>query len=966
MTLSFLYPQFLWLLLLVPFTFLLGSSGPRSQASRRLQLSLALRSLLITLIVLALAGIQLALPEDKLTTVFLLDVSDSIPAAEQERGKQLIRQAIQTKPPEDEAAIILFGQDALIERLASKDEVLPELASTPITMRTDIAGALQLAQAILPAEGAKRLVLLSDGRENLRHAMEQAELAAAQGIELTFVPLGGPPGEQEVWVENLQAPSEVRQGEDFELTVVVQSSVNTAAALRLFRDQQLIASREVRLLVGENRFSLPVSATTDDATQGGFQRFRVQILPDADTRLQNNEASAFTIVHGPPRVLIVEGSPGEAQNLAAALQAAEIQTRLVAPAQTPVTLAELAGYEAVILVNVPASRLPDGAMQALPLLVRDLGKGLLMVGGETSFGAGGYLRTPLEAALPVSMDVRDREFQANLALVLAVDKSGSMGRCHCDNPDLNQTYTRAEVGLPKVDIAKEAIIRAASALGEQDYLGVVAFDAQAHWALKLAPLTDPAAIERAIGSFNAEGGTNLVSGVQAAYQALQSVEARRKHIILLTDGWVRTGDLTALAAQMKEQGITLSVVAAGEGSAEYLASLAVTGGGVYYPARDMLSVPEIFLKETIQSVGEYLIEEPFYPLPAVPSPILRGIDPAQLPPLLGYNGTTARRTARLDLLTPRGDPLLATWQYGLGRAAIWASDFKGQWAKEWLNWSDFPRFAAQLVSWLLPAPRVEGLEASLTLQDNQALITLQARGKDGQPLNFLDVQATIVDPELQTQQTALKQTSAGGYQSQFELRKPGVYLVRLGANQEDQSLGQLTLGLVVPYSPEYKTSGIALGFLEQLAQITGGGQLRGSAFDRSPNLRSESAVRPIGQTLLLLAALLFPLDVAVRRVILQRRDLQRLWQLLRRLRSGRQVGAEAEPPLLADLFRARERARRRTASTAVQRPAPAPPPTPPPAQEAPPAPPGQPQPPQSPEEALQRLRRAKERARKGR
>ncbi len=204
-----------------------------------------------------------------------------------------------------------------------------------------------------------------------------------------------------------------------------------------------------------------------------------------------------------------------------------------------------------------------------------------------------------------------------------------MGRCHCDNPDLNQTYTPQQTGQAKVDIAKSAIMSAAEALGPEDYLGVVTFDSQARWALTVqkGASDNPAMLENAIGSFSAEGQTNLTSGIEAAFDALKDVNAKRKHIILMTDGWVRTGDIDPLVKQMHDQGVTISIVAAGEGSALYLKQLAIDGGGSYYPAVDMMSVPSIFLKETIKSVGQYIIEEPFYPIPGDPSPALNGIDP---------------------------------------------------------------------------------------------------------------------------------------------------------------------------------------------------------------------------------------------------------------------------------------------------------------------------------------------------
>jgi Mg-chelatase subunit ChlD len=918
MRIAFVYPQYLWLLLLIPLTAALALLGQRSLTRARFWTGLVLRALLLAAIVLALAGIQLRLPTDSLTAVFLLDVSDSIPPAEQSRGEDFIRSAVNEMPAGDKAAVVVFGQDALVERLASEERGLPGLASVPVTSRTDIAGALQLGLALFPDEGAKRLVLLSDGRENLSQALDQAELAAAHGIELLYLPLGEPQGEVEVLVDSLQAPADARQGQEFELTVLVQSTAETGATLRVFADDALLETRNVQLEVGANRFQVPV-----EAGERGFRRYRAQIAPDEDNRLQNNEGSAFTVVHGPPSVLLVEGEAGEGENLTRALQASEMDVRVISPAQLPTTLPELANWDSVILVNVPAYDLPEGAMEALPVYVRELGRGLLMTGGQNSFGAGGYLRTPIEEALPVHMDVRNREQAANLALVLAVDKSGSMGRCHCDNPDLNQTYTRAEVGQPKVDIAKEAVMRSAGALGDQDILGVVTFDSQARWALETGPLVDPAALEGSIGAFQAEGQTNVQSGVEAAYESLQGVDAKRKHVILLTDGWTQSGNVSELARQMQEEGITLSIVAAGGGSAEYLAELAETGGGRYYPAEDILSVPDIFLKETITSVGEYIIEGASYPLVGDPGPVLRGIDTTTLPALLGYNGTTPKNTARKDLYTSRGDTLLASWQYGLGRAAVWTSDLKGQWARDWLAWEGFPRFVAQLVGWTLPTPQVEGLSAQAGLVEGQAVVRLTAVDELDRPLNFLDASATIVDPDLGTREIPMAQVGAGQYEAQAEVLDPGTYLVRVGVMNEDEPVGTMLMGVVVPYSPEYRESGKNEGLLRELSRLTGAanGLILEPAAAFLHNLPAADFAREIWRPFLLLAALLFPLDVAIRRVMFSQEDYRkaRVW-LRERLpgRAGRAIGQQPRTVgqrTLGQLFQARERARQRRSET---------------------------------------------------
>jgi len=907
MQLSFVNPIYMWLMLLVPLTLGLALAGRRGLSPGRFWAGLALRSILLTLIVLALAGLQIHLPSNTLTDVFIIDVSDSISPEEQALGEAWVRQAVENMPTGDQAAVVIFGENALVERLANEEKTLADLTSVPVTTRTNIASALQLALALFPNEGAGRIVLLSDGRENLEAAQRQADLAATQGIELQYVPLGKSEGQQEVLVDSVEVPAEVREGQQFELGINIQSSVRTGATLRVFSDNNLFQTQELQLQPGANRYQIPIQ----DASTG-FHRYRVQIMPDVDTHLQNNESSAFTVVHGASNVLVVEGEAGESLNLTDALQAAKMRVTVIDPAQLPVTLPELAHYDAVILVDVPALALPGGAMDALPVYVRDLGKGLLMVGGSSSFGAGGYLRTPLEKALPVDMDVKSKERSANLALVLTVDKSGSMGRCHCDNPDLNQTYTRREIGQPKVDIAKEAIMRSASALSQDDYLGVVAFDSQAHWALKVSPLVDSLTLEGAIGAVAADGQTNLESGLMAAYNALKDAPANRKHIILMTDGWTHSGDLTPLVRQMYTDGITLSVVAAGQGSAEYLKALADAGGGRYYAATDMMNVPDIFLKETVKSVGQYVIEEPFYPVPGNPGPLLKGLDLAKLPGLFGYNGTSFKNIAHRDLLTMRGDPLLASWQFGLGKSAVWTSDLKGQWAKDWVNWDGFARFSAQLVGWILPMPQVEGLSAKVSLRDVGATIHLDAQDMDGRPMNGLTVQAKIINPELQARDVVLKQVKAGQYESVEHIFEPGTYLVQINASQDIQPLGQLTAGLVIPYSPEYRANGLNLGLLEALAKATGSGPISDPLKAFLHNIHPAASAREIWQPLLLIAALLFPIDVALRRLIITRTDLRKAkaWVNIRLPWHPDQEGLRG-PALFGQLFQARQRARQR-------------------------------------------------------
>jgi hypothetical protein len=416
--------------------------------------------------------------------------------------------------------------------------------------------------------------------------------------------------------------------------------------------------------------------------------------------------------------------------------------------------------------------------------------------------------------------------------------------------------------------------------------------------------------------------------VEAAYEAIQHAEARFKHVILLTDGWVREGDLTPLVSEQREAGITLSVVAAGSGSARYLEELAETGGGRYYPAVDILRVPDFFLKETVEAVGRYIVEEPFYALPSMPSAALRGIDMATAPPLLGYNGTTPKGTARVVLSTPRGDPLLATWQYGLGRTAAWMSDVTGRWAVRWVAWQQFPRFAAQLVGWTLPAPQVEGMNAQVTIggemaEEDQAVFYVEMVDSAGLPRDFLDVTATLIGPDLHVREVALTQVGAGLYETATAVGEPGTYLVRITARgpsnggQGSQIVGQQTLGFVVPYSPEYavaSSAGAGQRLLDVLAERTGGGELSEPLAAFVHNLPATDRAREVWRYLLLFATLLFPLDVALRRVVLGSRDVRKAWEWMReRLPVQRRPGGSPEQRALGRLFEARRRARARTA-----------------------------------------------------
>jgi Mg-chelatase subunit ChlD len=779
---------------------------------------------------------------------------------------------------------------------------LNRLQSVPVTARTDIGEAINLGLALLPAQTQKRMVLLSDGGDNAGEVQTALELARARNIPIDVVELGESTNDI-VQLSDLRAPSAVRKGQTIPLQVVIESQTTTEATLRVRSGSQIIAEQRVTLQEGRQTFEFPVEADAD-----GFARYTAEIEVDGDTRTQNNQAAALVNVEGEPRVLLVEGNGGEAQNLQAALQAAQMNPTVVAPGDVPTGLAELGSYDAVVLVNVAAPQMSNTAMEQLASSVRDLGKGLVMIGGDRSYGVGGYTDTPVEAALPVDMEVKDKTRRPDIALVFVIDKSGSMDACHCDDPNGGMGPGGGPV---KVNIAKEAVLQASVLLQPDDQLGVVAFDGSAHWALNINKVPSIDEVQQAVSGIQPDGNTNVRGGLLAAKDALENTDAKVKHVILLTDGWSNGADNSDIADELRAEGITLSTVAAGSGSAPYLEDLADKGGGRYYPVQNMEDVPQIFVEETIKTVGSYIIEEQFVPTLVGDSAILNGLADIGWPSLYGYNGTQPKDSAQVVLRAPLGDPVLAQWQYGLGRAVAWTSDAKGQWGRDLVQWQEFGTFAAQLVSWTVPRGTPNALNAQARIEGTQAIVTAETT-RDGQPLTDATVSATVVGDDGVGEPTELRQVGPGQFQATLPSPQRGSYLLQLSAQQNGQAIGQQLIGLVVPYSPEYRQGQSNPVLLQAVANATGGRPIETPAAAFEHNLAAVRRAQEISLPLLLLATLLLPLDIAVRRLSLRRRDWAeaRAWVAARTGRKG--STAAAPSAAMRDLQRAKALAALRT------------------------------------------------------
>lgn len=904
---DFQKPVYLWsLVVLLPLVWWIGFKSLAGLGPWRKWFALSIRSIVLILLVFVLAEFQWKKTHDKLTVVFLLDQSASIPKEKREFMLTYAREAVVNHRQGNDqlAGAIVFGGNAKTE-VAPYNGTLPlldvsESAFDLKTGATNLESALKLAKALFPEDTAKRVVVISDGNENIGDAMTIAGSLANDGIGIDVVPVDLLI-DSEIVVEKVIVPSDIRRGQSFEIRTIVNYQVDptvedpqpVSGKLTLWQKtplrEEVIAQQDVTLQPGKN-----VLGVSHDFDRASVFTIDAVFEPEGemiDRIEQNNQASAFTHVRGKGRVLFIEDweNPGEFHYLIERLQASDIEVDVLPTNRLFSSPAELLAYDCVVLANVARATGDDADASVgfsdtqIKMLVRnteEMGCGLVMLGGDRSFGAGGWANTDLEKAMPVDFQIKNDRVDAVGALALIMHA--------CEMADGNYW---------QMVVCTEAI----KVLGPMDYCGVVEWNmGQTKWLWKKPNGMDKVLNNRPLMMKMVQRMTpgdmpDFNPSMQLALSGLMTTNASMKHCIIISDG-DPSPPTNNLLTRYKNAGIKISTVAIGThgpAGSTPLKDIANATGGKYYVVQNAKALPRIFQREARRVSKPVIKENPagFLPIGVEGyqlSPIMQGLEVGEFSRFEGFVMTTIKKNPLVEQLIVSNDPdddgenstLLATWQYGVGRATVFTSDAGHQWTNTWTNDANYDKFFTQLIrSSMRPIHQNANFEVATEVRDGKARILVTAIDEDDQFLNFLNMSGTALNPNLDGVDVEMKQIAPGKYVGEVDAENPGNYLFAILPGEGYQ---RLSTGINVPYSNEYTDREANVGLLQSLSTLKPEGGQPGTVIsgtltrtgleqmlETDPfrhDLRKPSSIREYWPSLVVIVSVLFFADVFLRRV----------------------------------------------------------------------------------------------------
>jgi Ca-activated chloride channel homolog len=891
---SFQQPVWLWLIVLIPAFVAVALTCFVAMSTARRWSAILLRVTLIALLTAMLAGASAQRQSDRLAVVAVVDVSGSVRRFSPrltdesgqtitpiERARRFLEQATQERGPDDLLGVVVFDGRSMAIGAPTRGNVLDRPMDLTMQEGTDIADALRLAHAMIPPDAAGRIVLIGDGVETVGDALREARAAqAAFARPIDTVPIEYAV-EHEVMIESVDAPPIAADRASITIRVTLRSTGPASGTLRLYHEDEPIdvdpsspgTGRRVVLAQG-----VQVELIDIPIPRGRLHRFRAQFEPDtapspdggrvpiADTNPENNTGEAFTITPGRGSVLIVDGVGGGDPNgpgatLADTLRRAEIDVDLRSPSALPDSPLALQAFDLIILENVPVEAVSPRAQSALVTHVRDAGGGLVMIGGPDSFGAGGWHGSTIEPILPVGLELPDSLVEPEIAIVLVLDASGSMG-----DSVLGSSKSKQRV-------ANDAAAAAVQTLDKQDLVGVIKFTMSHDVIVPLGENTNAKRTASRIRSISPGGGTAIGPALREAGRQLSRVKAKAKHIIVLSDGQsVDAEELPNLSSALAQQGVSVSTIAVGdEADVETMRTIASNGGGTYYEVLNPNVLPRVFLRAVRLVRTPMILEQPFAPV-IVPtgSPITAGL--GEVPILAGLALTSIKGDPSITnaIIHPDGQPVLAHWNVGLGQVAAFTSD-ASTWARAWVDTPTYARFWTALARTISRSAEPSPMTLTTEVVGDELHASIEAVSDSGETIDLLSIPATLHGPRGTPVPLRFVQTAPGRYEATAPAAASGSYVIIAKPKRGAQSLPPIVGGTSVAAGVEFRSLHSNRPLLERISEETGGRVLdmnegaRADLFDRT-GLSPSISHLPIWQTLLVWTLFVFLLDVGTRRV----------------------------------------------------------------------------------------------------
>lgn len=734
---------------------------------------LTTRALLVILITLAAIGVSFSSKSDVIHTVFLIDRSSSI-LSEKENVELFINDAIKRKGIDDKVSIISFAGDVSTDYTSFNDMRKISLNSIVNENATNYEESLKRANDIINSNENGRVVLISDGLENQSDYNNIIDDFKLNNIEFKFVKINSNHG-IDSQVSSVNVPKEITVGESFQIDLELYSTKTSSAVLRIYKGSEIFSEKEINLSKGKNNFTYK-----DILEKSGNQIYTAEIDMMGDYYVNNNKYSTMTNGIGSPRLLIVEDDEKSGSYIASLASNNGYKVDLYNSQEPPTDLKNLLKYQAIILSNVTLEETPNNFIGSLKTYVEDFGGGLFVTGGPKSYALGGYYKTELEEILPINMEMKRDGMLPSVSMVIIIDKSGSMDGS-------------------KMDMAKEAARKAVDAMKPNDSMGVLAFDDTRAWVARLTSTDEKNEIVNAIGTINSGGGTSILPALRDGIDELKTSNSKLKHIILLTDGQAESTGYDSLIKTAIDNEITISTIAVGSGSdVRLLDYIAREGMGRFYNVINPSNIPSIFTKETFLASKSYINEEVFTPIISSDSGIVRPLY-NEMYDLMGYVSTSLKANSELILKTDKDEPLLASWNYGLGKTSAWTSDAGGTWSSSLLASDSGKTMFLNIINDLLISNSSEDINISTSQNGSNVNIVV---GKENLSTALISEEIILIDKD-----GSESKYTGDVYNNQFvkaNLKniEEGLYIIKSSALLDGEKVYK-TSPLLINYSSEY-------------------------------------------------------------------------------------------------------------------------------------------------------------------